>query len=344
MGNFTSLPVEDGSSYYANIQDNADFMEEVKILNGHEINLASWLPKAEVSVKGVVICAHGLHEHALRHYKIAAKLCEEGMAVYIPEHGAHGKSYGTRGLIESADALVEDFCASVDYVKSLHPTLPTVLLAHSMGTMVGLAAIGRLPKDTFRAAVFSATAFVPGFASASPFGCSCLHPLTTTSIADWMTGCLAYCDPKGPAAPLMLSYLRTDLEQIELIEHDPWQYKGWVMNKTAAEFLKLKKTALSSLETMSTPFLALHATEDKITLLKGAEMLMENATYVSQKRLIQSDCLVHEVLQETPDAAAEIVEFLVRASGDDLESWFTTKQEPEHVPLSLNMEIELSIP
>ena len=119
-----------------------------------------------------------------------------------------GKSDGTRGLITDGFALVNDFVEFAQHVRSIddNSSLPITMLAHSLGTLIGILAINKMINAgvPLEAVLFSGAALVAGPGSSSPFGCKCLYPLSQTWLAASMTGCLANCDPTGPAAPILL--------------------------------------------------------------------------------------------------------------------------------------------
>ena len=181
-----------------------------------------------------------------------------------------GKSDGTRGLITDGQALVDDFVQFATHVYSLesNSTLPIALLAHSLGTLIAILSVNKILSAgvPLAAVLFSGSALVAGPASSSPFGCQCLypltHPLTQTAVGRCMTSCLASCDPKGPAAPILIDgmyvslcvcvmcvcvcaffllcvcvsvAISSDQYQRELVASDPLQYHGDIMNKTAQQ-------------------------------------------------------------------------------------------------------------
>jgi alpha-beta hydrolase superfamily lysophospholipase len=119
------------------------FEENIITINGGKRNTAKWLP-ADKAPKAVVIIVHGLHEHVLNYYAVAHELTAKGYAVYGMDHVGHGLSGDVRGLVPDYELLVSDLVAFTESVQKLHPTLPTFLLAHSMGTLVTILACKKL--------------------------------------------------------------------------------------------------------------------------------------------------------------------------------------------------------
>jgi hypothetical protein len=87
------------------------FSEKIVEINGHARNVAKWVPAASKKPKGLVVIAHGLHEHCLRYHGLAHALVQKGYAVHAVDHCAHGLSAGgdTKGLVEDYRVMVNDF-------------------------------------------------------------------------------------------------------------------------------------------------------------------------------------------------------------------------------------------
>jgi alpha-beta hydrolase superfamily lysophospholipase len=236
MGCNTSTAVQ-----YAEITDLCQcpgvlFHEEIQVLNNASRNVASWLPELE-PVKAAVIISHGLNEHILRYYGIATELAKHGFAVYGIDHVSHGKSTGKRGVIPDCTVMYRDFIAFGTSINEKHPTVPLFMLAHSMGTLVGMMSINSIPQ--LKAAVLSGPAVIAGPGSSSPFGMRCLYPLSQTSFAICLTSVTSAVDPRGAAAPLVLEEITSDPDELERIRKDPRLAPPIVTNKSAYEVVKL---------------------------------------------------------------------------------------------------------
>ena len=212
------------------------FHEEITVINGGNRNVVSWVPET-LPIKAIIIVSHGLNEHALRYYGVGIELANHGYGVYAIDHVSHGKSDGKRGIIENHATMCEDFTAFGIFVKEQYPTLPMYLLAHSMGTLVGIKSINGI-KD-LKAVVLSGAAIFSGPGSSSPFGCRCLYPLSQTSFAVCLTSVTSVLDPGGPAAPLVVGELTSDPVELEINAKDPRVAPPIVTNKSAYEVVKL---------------------------------------------------------------------------------------------------------
>jgi alpha-beta hydrolase superfamily lysophospholipase len=101
---------------------------------GDRISVCTWPnPDAE----RIVVLVHGYGEHIGRYEHVAATLVERGAAVYGPDHLGHGESGGERVVIADFDHVVADLHAVVELARQQHPGLPVVMVAHSMGGLIG---------------------------------------------------------------------------------------------------------------------------------------------------------------------------------------------------------------
>ena len=85
----------------------------------------------------VVVLSHGYGEHIGRYEHVAGALVERGAVVYGPDHIGHGRSDGEHVLVRDFEHVVDDLHAVVSVARAAHPDLAVVLVAHSMGGMIG---------------------------------------------------------------------------------------------------------------------------------------------------------------------------------------------------------------
>ena len=87
--------------------------------------------------RAVVVIAHGAAEHAARYDRFATALGAAGIETWAPDHRGHGRSAGPDGLGDFGpggwDALVADIGQLIEQVHRERPSVPVVLLGHSMG-------------------------------------------------------------------------------------------------------------------------------------------------------------------------------------------------------------------
>jgi alpha-beta hydrolase superfamily lysophospholipase len=85
----------------------------------------------------IVVLSHGYGEHVGRYGHVSDALVERGAVVYGADHLGHGESEGERALVADVEHVVDDLHAVVRLAREQHPGLPVVLVAHSMGGMIG---------------------------------------------------------------------------------------------------------------------------------------------------------------------------------------------------------------
>ncbi|HSG87979.1 MAG TPA: alpha/beta hydrolase [Pseudomonadales bacterium] len=102
--------------------------------DGQALSALRW--SAEGPIRGQVLVAHGMGEHAGRYAPFAQALAAQGFLVLAPDHRGHGHSIGPGGPGDFGsggwEALVADMA---QWLESFETTVPTVLFGHSMGSL-----------------------------------------------------------------------------------------------------------------------------------------------------------------------------------------------------------------
>lgn len=106
------------------------------MLQGSEGALSLRVWRAEAPER-LVVLSHGYGEHIGRYEHVGAALAQRGAAVCGPDHLGHGESEGERVLITDFEHIVDDLHTVVGHASRHHPGLPVVLVAHSMGGLIG---------------------------------------------------------------------------------------------------------------------------------------------------------------------------------------------------------------
>jgi alpha-beta hydrolase superfamily lysophospholipase len=108
-----------------------------------------WLP--DVEVRGVLHIVHGASEHSGRYGRLACELAECGLAVYAMDLRGHGTTAETSGLGRfggsGVDTVLHDVRGMHEVIHREHPDVPRILLGHSMGSGIALAAAQRDGDD-----------------------------------------------------------------------------------------------------------------------------------------------------------------------------------------------------
>jgi hypothetical protein len=143
MGGQESKPTVYDETMYNGVPTGVTLDEKIQEFNGRRINTVRWTPAG--APKAIVFIAHGLHEHCMRYYTVAAALTAQGYLVIGMDHAAHGLSEGTRGFISDYTFMTSDFKSLCTAGHEEFPKLPCFIVCHSMGTMITLLSINDLP-------------------------------------------------------------------------------------------------------------------------------------------------------------------------------------------------------
>jgi alpha-beta hydrolase superfamily lysophospholipase len=130
--------------------------------DGDNLAMQDWPLPDGVALRGVVVLAHGLGEHAGRYGHVASRLNSWGFAVRGYDHYGHGESNGVRGALPTETRLIDDLADVIDSTRHrLKSGTPLILMGHSMGGLVAasLVALGQVQVE---ALVLSSPALDPG--------------------------------------------------------------------------------------------------------------------------------------------------------------------------------------
>jgi alpha-beta hydrolase superfamily lysophospholipase len=111
-------------------------------VGGVHVTYRRWLPDDDV--RATVQVVHGASEHSGRYDRLAAALTGAGLAVYAMDLRGHGRTAEGTGTgrfgAPGVDGVLEDVRALHLVAAEQHPDVPRVLLGHSMGSIIALAA------------------------------------------------------------------------------------------------------------------------------------------------------------------------------------------------------------
>lgn len=97
------------------------------------LHVVRW-PKEDA--RYLAVLCHGYGEHIGRYGHVADALVAHGASVVGLDHAGHGRSAGERVSIPDFEAVVEDLHRVIGEATAQTPTLPVVLIGHSMGGMI----------------------------------------------------------------------------------------------------------------------------------------------------------------------------------------------------------------
>ncbi len=207
-------------------------------INGHDGLLigSMWSPPGEPT--WVAVLVHGYGEHVGRYAWVADRLTADGAVVYAHDHIGHGRSEGERVLVEDFEPVVDDLHLLVLRAREENPGLPVVLIAHSMGGMIGARYTQRHPEEL--------TATV----------------LSGPVLGSWEPTRLADLD-EIPPTPIDPSALSRDEEVGEAYEQDELVWHGDFKRPTL-KALAAELDTISAGGRLTVPTIWLHGEDDTV--------------------------------------------------------------------------------
>jgi alpha-beta hydrolase superfamily lysophospholipase len=125
-------------------------LHQLQAADGSRLRYRRWLPDGDV--RGTIQLVHGASEHSGRYGRLAAALTAEGLAVYAMDLRGHGRTAESTGIGRyggglGVDTVLDDVQALHLVMADEHPGVPRLLLGHSMGSIIALAAAERNGAD-----------------------------------------------------------------------------------------------------------------------------------------------------------------------------------------------------
>ena len=127
----------------------------------HTVHAGLYLPTSG-DVRGVVQLAHGMIDHIGRYTRLADALAQSGFILAGNDHLGHGKSVNSRDELgffsdkDSVGLLLSDMYKLNSMLHERYPTLPVIILGHSMGSFLARLYVQR-HSESVRGAVFLGT-------------------------------------------------------------------------------------------------------------------------------------------------------------------------------------------
>lgn len=133
---------EKGQSSNKNQAELGNVMKQttkVQGAGGCPLFVRKWLPKGDV--KACLHILHGMAEHSKRYDDFATYMAEAGYLVWVHDHRQHGYSvlHHKFGIYDGADtweAMLEDVGLVQEAFQRQYPTVPMMMLGHSMGSLL----------------------------------------------------------------------------------------------------------------------------------------------------------------------------------------------------------------
>jgi len=247
----------------------------------------SWLPRHP---RHAMVLVHGYAEHSGRYDEMAMHFAARGFAVHAYDQAGHGRTPGPRGHVDRFGRLVDELVRFVDRVRGEDPSLPLVLVGHSMGGLV-TAASAVLGKPAADHIVLSGALLQVGDDGRTDW---------RIRLQAWAARLLA---PLGPLArfPMGLDArgLSRDPEVVRRYEEDPL-VKDRISARFASGMLAMVEIVRRAPERVEIPMLLLHGESDPICPMAGSRAFYAGLSPATAARsaLKTYPGLRHEIFQE----------------------------------------------
>ena len=244
---------------------------------GLRIYWQSWRPAGQV--KAVIVLVHGMGEHSDRYGHVAAGLVADDFAVYAVDHRGHGRSEGSRAVIDRLSHAVADLDQLVGQARIQHPGLPVYMLGHSMGGTISLAYAQRHQLD--------------GLILSGPLAALDAAPAPMRLVGR-MLSTLA---PSLPLIAIDPNLVSRNPRVVDDYVSDPLVHHGKVPARTLDELAKAIERFPETVTAITIPTLILYGTADQLCPPSGSEMLGERIGG-ADKTVKSYEGLYHEILNE----------------------------------------------
>jgi alpha-beta hydrolase superfamily lysophospholipase len=269
---------------------------ELEGVGGIGLFSQSWLP--DTPPRAVVVIAHGAGEHSGRYAHVAARLVDEGYAVYALDHRGHGRSAGHRAVIDRMDNAVEDLDRLVTTAASEQPGVPIFLVGHSMGGTIALRyAIAH--QDRLTGLILSAP--LAALEAASP-------------VTRLIARLLSALTPRLGLFAVDPELVSRDPAVVKAYADDPLVHHGRIPARTIAELAAAVQSLPNTVGSITLPTLIMYGSGDHLAPPAGS-MMLNDRIGAADTTLKTYDGLYHEILNE-PERDAVM---------DDMCSWLRAR-------------------
>jgi alpha-beta hydrolase superfamily lysophospholipase len=253
-------------------------------VGGQKIYFQFFKPKG---YKNVVIFVHSMGEHSGRYLFPIEYFIDRKIAFYGLDHRGHGRSGGKRGHIESFSDYLDDLSTFDNIVRKREGDKRFFLLGHGLGGLIAVRYIEEHP-GSFSGAMITSSALKLKHVI-SPF---------MAYVGDKLSRHLPRFSMTNEIDPVNLTH---DKDVVKKYMED-----DLVHNKVTARFFiecsSAMKVAFEKAETVTLPFLIMHAGADEVVSPEGSGEFYEKIASTDKTLFIYKG-MYHEILNEIDRAA-----------------------------------------
>lgn len=271
--------------------------ENVHIANdGAEIFWQEWLPESDP--RAVMILVHGLGEHSTRYAHLAQRFTDAGIAVFTLDNRGHGKTPGTRGVMDF-DKVVTDIGERLEDVRERYPDAPVIVFGHSLGGLL-----------TMTYTVRNRPAITAQIASAPALDSELREQRLKFALANLLGGIVP--DIVLPTG-LDSSGVSRDPKVVAAYDADPLVHDKGSTGLAKATFAAMDDMMAQT--TFPVPLLIVHGTGDRLTVPAASKTFVNQVT--GDVTLIEYEGIYHELHNEPEqdEVFADIMEWLEQHLG-----------------------------
>jgi alpha-beta hydrolase superfamily lysophospholipase len=239
----------------------------------------SWTPAGDA--RGVIVIVHGAGEHSGRYEHVAQALTDDGYAVFALDHRGHGRSGGSRALIDSLDNAVADVDALVDDARVSQPGIPIFMLGHSMGATIALRYAIEYQHR------------LDGLILSGPLAALESAPAPLRLLGN----VLSAIAPKTPLIGVDPTFVSRDQAVVDAYVADPLVHHRKLPARTLAELAATIDRLPETVTAITIPTLIVYGSEDRLCPPAGSQMLAERIA-AQDKSIKAYQGLYHEILNE----------------------------------------------
>jgi len=228
--------------------------------DGADIYTQAWLPDG--TAQAIILIVHGLGDHSGRYGNYVDYFVPRGYALYGFDTRGHGRSSGTRGHVDRFDCYVEDLDRRAAEARSDWPGAPLFVLAHSLGSLMGLS-YARQHPDRLTGLITTGTALQDALQL----------PAWKRNLAQVLSRITPSLKMNNGVA---LSGLSHDPAIAIAFKADPLTHE-WGTPRLATEAEMVRAQIMQSAATWRVPTFMLHGGSDPICLAEGARRFAAQA-------------------------------------------------------------------
>ncbi|HLM07285.1 MAG TPA: alpha/beta hydrolase [Blastococcus sp.] len=187
--------------------------------DGSRVRYRVWQPDGDI--RGTVQVVHGASEHSGRYGRLAKALTGRGLAVYAMDLRGHGRTAESTGIGRFGGLGVEGVLGDVEALHLVmsdhHPGVPRILLGHSMGSIIALAAAEREGGDLAGLALSGPIGVAPHLADSV----TALEEAVAAGAADHALDALGAFNERFEPARTRFDWLSRDPAEVDKYVADP---------------------------------------------------------------------------------------------------------------------------